>query len=203
MPEATSIHRYRRFRHWDYGRGASLFITIATSPRRACFGRVIGGKVKLNDLGQGVWAALEAMPQLNPGISVFGHVVMPDHVHFNVHIAAGVPEPLKVLGNAIRRFKNHTTKLARLAELRPVSRRAIRYSVALSARAKRPCARCSAPIPRPPSFAFARPAFPMRVSSRRAVLWPASPPIAFWRSARESTRLPLAERPAWSTTRKS
>ena len=53
MPEATSIHRYRRFTHWDYGRGASLFITIATSPRRACFGRVIGGKVKLNDLGQG------------------------------------------------------------------------------------------------------------------------------------------------------
>jgi hypothetical protein len=42
---------------------------------------------------------------------------MPDHVHFNCHLAAGLDEPLKVLGNAIRRFKNYTTKMAkRLAE---------------------------------------------------------------------------------------
>ncbi len=26
-----AIHRYRRFKGWDYARGASLFITIATA----------------------------------------------------------------------------------------------------------------------------------------------------------------------------
>ena len=58
-------------------------------------------------------AAIEAIPALNPGLSLFGRVVMPDHVHFNVSIAPGLAEPLKTLGFAIRRFKNHTTKLAK------------------------------------------------------------------------------------------
>ena len=113
------IKRYRRFVGWDYSKGASLFITIATAPRRAAFGRIEGGKMRLSELGRAVEESLENIPKLNPGISLFGHVVMPDHVHFNCHIAAGLAEPLKVLGNAIRRFKNYTTKLAKhsLAEL--------------------------------------------------------------------------------------
>ena len=67
----------------------------------------------LSELGQVVNESLEAIPRLNPGISLFGHVVMPNHVHFNCHLAAGLDEPLKVLGNAIRRFKNYTTKMAK------------------------------------------------------------------------------------------
>ena len=39
--EATGkIKRYRRFAGWDYAKGASLFITVATEPRRALFGKV-------------------------------------------------------------------------------------------------------------------------------------------------------------------
>ncbi len=57
--------------------------------------------------------ALEAIPLLNPGILLFGYVVMPDHVHFNCALLPGLAGPLKVLGNAIRRFKNYTTKLAK------------------------------------------------------------------------------------------
>lgn len=68
--------------------------------------------MRLSELGRIVLESLEAMPRYNPGIMLFGHVVMPDHVHFNVHLAAGLPEPLKVLGEAIRRFKHHTSKAA-------------------------------------------------------------------------------------------
>lgn len=109
------IHRYRRFKGWDYSKGASLFITIATAPRRALFGRIVGGKMTFSPLGESVKVALETMPNLNPGLSLYGHVVMPDHIHFNCSIAAGLKEPLKTLGFAIRRFKNHTTKLAKLS----------------------------------------------------------------------------------------
>ena len=113
MTKGGEIKRYRRFAGWDYAKGASLFITIATEPRRPLFGGVRGGSVALSPLGEKVKEALEAMPKLNPGLLLFGHVVMPDHVHFNCALVPGLDEPLKVLGNAIRRFKNYTTALAK------------------------------------------------------------------------------------------
>ena len=115
MSNSGEIKRYRRFKGWDYAKGASLFITIATAPRRALFGVVRDGVVVLSSLGEKVKEALEAIPLLNPGILLFGYVVMPDHVHFNCALLPGLAEPLKVLGNAIRRFKNYTTKLAKLS----------------------------------------------------------------------------------------
>ena len=113
MVKGGEIKRYRRFSGWDYAKGASLFITISTAPRRALFGVARDGVVALSALGEKVKEALEAIPLLNPGILLFGYVVMPDHVHFNCALLPGLAEPLKVLGNAIRRFKNYTTKLAK------------------------------------------------------------------------------------------
>ncbi len=117
MNATCNIKRYRRFAGWDYEKGASLFITIATEPRRALFGRIVNGAMALSPLGEKVKEAVEAIPRLNPGILLFGHVVMPDHIHFNCALVPGLREPLKVLGNAIRRFKNYTTKLAKRAAL--------------------------------------------------------------------------------------
>ena len=57
---------------------------------------------------------MERIPVLEPAITLYGHVVMPDHVHFNCHLAARLEEPLEVLGRAIRSFKNHTTKFCKL-----------------------------------------------------------------------------------------
>ena len=112
-PPKKTIKRYRRFQGWDYSRGASLFITISTSPRRAIFGQVVGGEMRLSPLGEEALFSLESMPRYNQGLFLFGRVVMPDHIHFNCHIEAGLKEPLKFLGNAIRRFKNHISKVAR------------------------------------------------------------------------------------------
>ncbi len=113
-PQPTTIRRYRRTHSWDYARGASFFITISTTPRRNIFGRISGNVVCLSQLGKHVADALDAMPRLNDGLRLYGRVVMPDHIHFNVYLRPGLNEPLKVLGNAIRRFKNHTTKLAKI-----------------------------------------------------------------------------------------
>ncbi|MBO4287173.1 MAG: hypothetical protein J5985_03285 [Kiritimatiellae bacterium] len=113
MEKGGEIRRYRRFKGWDYAKGASLFITIATAPRQPLFGKVVNGEVALSPLGGKVKEAIEAIPLLNRGILLFGHVVMPDHVHFNCALLPGLHEPLKMLGNAIRRFKNYTTKLAK------------------------------------------------------------------------------------------
>lgn len=109
--QGAATGHFRRMEGWNYEKGASFFITIATAPRRALFGRMTGGKMMLSPLGMEVAASLERMPGLSPAISLFGHVVMPDHIHFNCHLAAGLEAPLKTLGAAIRSFKNHTTKV--------------------------------------------------------------------------------------------
>ena len=112
-PPHREIKRYRRFQGWDYSRGASLFITLVTEPRQPAFGLIVDGKLKLTPLGEETLSSLEALPFYNPGLSLFGRVVMPDHIHFNCHIAAGLEEPLKFLGNAVRRLKNHISKVVR------------------------------------------------------------------------------------------
>ena len=112
-PDKPPIRRYRRLSGWDYSKGASFFITIATEPRRLLFGKVENGAMVLSPLGERVLESLEAIPAYNPGVALYGHVVMPDHVHLRCYLASGLAEPLQVLGHAIRRFKNHTTKVHR------------------------------------------------------------------------------------------
>ena len=54
MVKCGEIGRYRRFAGWDYTKGASLFITIATAPRRLLFGKIVNGDVVLSPLGEKV-----------------------------------------------------------------------------------------------------------------------------------------------------
>ena len=103
---------YRRFHDYDYSRGASLFITISTEPRRPCFGAVVNAQLVHSPLGKAVCEALESFPIIHPGFTLHGYVVMPDHVHFNVRIEPGMADPLKRLGLAIRGFKRYTAALA-------------------------------------------------------------------------------------------
>ena len=112
-PDRRPIRRYRRLVGWDYSKGASFFITISTEPRRSLFGRVENRDMVLSPLGERVFESLEAIPAYNPGIALYGHVVMPDHVHLRCHLASGLAGPLQTIGHAIRRFKNHTTKVYR------------------------------------------------------------------------------------------
>lgn len=107
------IRYYRRYHGYDYSKGASLFVTMATEPRKALFGRVENAAVVLSDLGRLVLESMEAIPRFNPGIRLFEHVLMPDHLHMNLCIEAGLDEPLQVLGAAMRKFKTYTSTLAR------------------------------------------------------------------------------------------
>ena len=44
------IKYYRRYHGYDYSRGAALFITVATEPRRALFGRVADAALALRSM---------------------------------------------------------------------------------------------------------------------------------------------------------
>ena len=103
------IRRFRRFRGYDYSRGAALFITIVTNPRRRLFGKIMDAKLQKTQLGLAVERRIVEMGQM-PGIRLFNYVVMPDHVHLQLHLRAGLPEPLVALGRAIGAFKSLCAK---------------------------------------------------------------------------------------------
>ena len=67
VKEKKEIRRYRRFCGYDYSRGAALFITIVTNPRRRLFGKIVGAKLQKTPLGLAVEQRFAEMAQL-PGI---------------------------------------------------------------------------------------------------------------------------------------
>lgn len=103
------IHRFRRFHGYDYSRGAALFITIVTHPRRRLFGEIVNAKLRKTQLGLAVERRFGEMGQMS-GIRLFNFVVMPDHVHAQLHLRAGLSEPLVTLGRAIGAFKSLCAK---------------------------------------------------------------------------------------------
>ena len=109
MKEKKAIRRYRRFYGYDYSRGAALFITIVTNPRRRLFGKIVGAKLQKTPLGLAVERRFAEMAQM-PGIRLFKFVVMQDHVHFQLHLRAGLANPLVTLGRAIGAFKSLCAK---------------------------------------------------------------------------------------------
>ncbi len=111
----TDAHcHFRRFRGYDYSRGAALFITIVTNPRRRLFGKIVNARLVKTQLGEEVEKALLHEAGQTRGIRLYKYVVMPDHVHFRVYVEKGLNEPLKVLGGFVRRFKTWTTRCWKL-----------------------------------------------------------------------------------------
>jgi REP element-mobilizing transposase RayT len=105
------ISHYKRFRGYDYSRGASLFITIVTSPRHSWFGKINNARVELTDFGKVVDESIRFILSRIKGLRLQRYVVMPDHIHVRVYLAPGLSEPLKVLGAFANRLKSWTTKV--------------------------------------------------------------------------------------------
>jgi len=100
--------KFRRYKDYDYSRGATLFITFSTEPRRSVFGRVVDGKMYFNQFGQAARETLETEMKRNPALTVMRHVIMPDHVHLLVHVRAFTGDPLRQVGQFVSNFKRWT-----------------------------------------------------------------------------------------------
>ena len=108
------IAHYHRFPDYDYSRGASLFCSVSTAPRRRLFGDVgAGGVMALSPFGREVFAAIEFTFAKAPGFTLFGHTVMPDHCHFRFYLARGVENAraAALINTTVGRFKSYTTHL--------------------------------------------------------------------------------------------
>ena len=108
------IAHYHRFADYDYSRGASLFVSLSTGPRRRLFGEVVApGEMILSPFGKEVFAAIEFTFAKSPGFTLYGHAVLPDHCHFRFYLAPGVENAAAaaLINSVVGRFKSYTTHL--------------------------------------------------------------------------------------------
>ncbi|MBR1837112.1 MAG: transposase [Kiritimatiellae bacterium] len=105
---------FLRYRGYDYGRGASLFLTFNVEPKRDILGRIEPpGVLVLNELGRLVDAKVAEIAARHAPLRVVKHVIMPNHAHMRVLIPPGMEKPLVALGAFVSAFKQSTSLLLR------------------------------------------------------------------------------------------
>jgi REP element-mobilizing transposase RayT len=77
------VHHRRsiRLKGFDYAQPGAYFVTVCAWRRNALFGRIAGGRARLNALGRIVAEEWVRTERVRPEVSVDAFVVMPDHVH--------------------------------------------------------------------------------------------------------------------------
>ncbi|KAA3647122.1 MAG: hypothetical protein DWQ07_06395 [Chloroflexi bacterium] len=70
----------------DYSAAGGYFVTINSYHRKLLFGEVVGGVMRLNELGEIVRDVWEAIPQHFENVVIDAFVVMPNHFHGLVFI---------------------------------------------------------------------------------------------------------------------
>ena len=99
----------RRFKGYDYSRGAVFFITFGLSPRRPIFGTVVRDKVAHSPLGLAAIETLERETKRNPDVVLYCSVIMPDHVHLRLYSRPGMADPIGAVGAFVGNFKRWTS----------------------------------------------------------------------------------------------
>jgi putative transposase len=86
------IHHRRsiRLKGYDYSQNGLYFITICTHNRECLFGEVIDKKMVLNDAGKIANECWLKIPEHFPHAVLHQHVIMPNHVHGIIELAATV-----------------------------------------------------------------------------------------------------------------
>ena len=113
MKPSAPVTHYHRFPDYDYSAGASLFISLSTSPRRRLFGEVINGEMRLSPFGREVAESIKINFNRSVRLQLHGHAVLPDHLHLRLYLSPGLETQAAIafLNQTVGRFKSYTTHL--------------------------------------------------------------------------------------------
>ena len=75
-----------RLKGWDYRRPGWYFVTMVTQNRECLFGRVVDGKMVLNEFGKIVDYHWKKLPTHFKHIELDEYCMMPNHLHSIIHI---------------------------------------------------------------------------------------------------------------------
>ena len=70
-----------RLPDWDYSSNGAYYITICTKNRECLFGKIVDGKMTLNDIGAIIKQCWYDLPNHYENCKLDEFVIMPDHVH--------------------------------------------------------------------------------------------------------------------------
>jgi REP element-mobilizing transposase RayT len=73
--------RSTRLRGYDYSQSGAYFVTVCVQNRQSVFGKVMNGKMILNDTGRMVEGEWLNTPAVRPYVDLDEFVVMPNHFH--------------------------------------------------------------------------------------------------------------------------
>ena len=104
-----------RLKNYDYSQAGCYFVTICTHYKSKLLGTMVGGglcaapSVMLSNIGKEIETNLLKLPNIFEGINIEPYIIMPNHVHFMVHLTGQHKDlPLHKL---VGQFKSYTTKL--------------------------------------------------------------------------------------------
>ena len=78
--------KYLRLRGYDYSKPGLYFITICCYNRKMLFGKIINGKMKLNEYGKIAEREWLKTSQIRDNVKLHEFIVMPNHFHAIVEI---------------------------------------------------------------------------------------------------------------------
>ena len=85
MSEEFDPHKHHRrsirLKGYDYTQPGAYFVTLCTWQRECLFGDVMGGEIRLNEMGRIVLHAWQDLPRHYPYLHLGAFCVMPNHVH--------------------------------------------------------------------------------------------------------------------------
>ena len=83
MPYDPLRHHRRsiRLKGYDYSQAGEYFVTLCVKDRERLLGEVVGGKVKLTEIGEIVREEWLRTPIVHPDVTLDEFVIMPDHLH--------------------------------------------------------------------------------------------------------------------------
>jgi putative transposase len=86
-----NIHHRRsiRLKGYDYSKEGLYFITICVKDRECLFGKIINGKIELNDAGIMIENEWLKVPDRFPNLQLHQYVIMPNHFHAIIEITVG------------------------------------------------------------------------------------------------------------------
>src|SRR3984957_10465545 len=115
LSASTNAHRPSprrrslRLPGYYYSQAGAYFITACTHNRAMLVGEVIGGDVRLNEMGTIVQQTWDDLPTHYHGIDLDAFIVMPNHVH-GVIILADQSERRHAIPEIVRGFKTFSAR---------------------------------------------------------------------------------------------
>lgn len=96
MPLYRNKYRIESARcpNWDYTSNGAYFITICTKNRQCFFGDVVGGEMRLSEIGAIVADEWQKTLIVRPTVQLDAWIIMPNHIHGIIVIAQNLTPPV-------------------------------------------------------------------------------------------------------------